>query len=202
MGPARTSKRLQGEQALPATLAAELARAEVEAAPSPGTAFRGTSRRLITLPLNTTYAAPFTLRSLGITVLELGEVHRGPWAENYWSSGGCLHHHAYPVGYRATKKDFGTTFEMRIDAGPTGPAFTVTDLTTGAAFYGESPTKPWTDVCKARRTGRRISGPQFFGFSDVTTQRAIASCLYNERELAAALAGERVPAEQPFPADG
>ena len=71
------------------------------------------------------YAAPFTLRSIGTTVLELGAVHRGAWAQRYWSSPGCLFHHAYPVGFRATKFQFGRTYEMRIEAGPTGPVFKV-----------------------------------------------------------------------------
>lgn len=54
-------------------------------------------------------------------------------------------------------------------------------------FSGESPTKPWTDVCLAHRTGQRISGPLFFGFSDAVTQRAIAANLYSAAELRAAL---------------
>ena len=67
------------------------------------------------------------------------------------------------------------------------PAAQVTDQQSGAAFSGASPTKPWTDVCIAHRTGQRISGPLFFGFSDPLTQRAIALNLYNEQELQAAL---------------
>lgn len=39
----------------------------------------------------------------GVTVWELGAVLRGAWAQRYWSSPACLYHHAYPVGYRATK---------------------------------------------------------------------------------------------------
>lgn len=39
----------------------------------------------------------------GVTVWELGQLHRGAWAHRYWSSSGCLFHHPYPVGYRATK---------------------------------------------------------------------------------------------------
>jgi len=41
-------------------------------------------------------------------------------------------------------------------------------------------------VCIAHRTGQRISGPLFFGFSDPLTQRAIAVNLYTPAELAAA----------------
>ena len=46
---------------------------------------------------------------------------------------------------------------------------------------------PAMQVCIAHRTGQRISGPQFFGFSDPLTQRAIALNLYSQDELAAAL---------------
>lgn len=56
----------------------------------------------------------------------------------------------------------------------------------GQEFEGPTPTQPWTAVCLAHRTGQRISGPQYFGFSDALTQRAIAG-LYDARELAAAL---------------
>ena len=63
----------------------------------------------------------------------------------------------------------------------------VTDQQSGATFSGASPTKPWTEVCIAHRTGQRISGPLFFGFSDPLTQRAIAVNLYNDQELQAAL---------------
>jgi hypothetical protein len=52
-------------------------------------------------------------------------VHRGTWAQRYWSSPGCLFHHAYPVGYRATKVQFGRTYEMAIEEGAAGPLFKV-----------------------------------------------------------------------------
>ena len=56
----------------------------------------------------------------------LGAVHRGAWAPRFWSSPGCLFHHAYPPGYRASKaQHFGRTFAMSIVAGPTGPIFQV-----------------------------------------------------------------------------
>ena len=54
---------------------------------------------------------------------ELGEVHRGAWAPRYWSSPSCLFHHAYPVGYRASKAQFGRSFRMSISPGATGPVF-------------------------------------------------------------------------------
>ena len=197
----RESKRLRGYTAPPPDAAAakalEEAAAEAAAAPAPGplgTTSKGNPRKALSIPPNTTFSAPFSLQSIGTTVWELGSVHRGPWAQRYWSNRGCLFHHAYPVGYRATKEIFGREYEMRIEAGPTGPIFSVKDSVTGA-----SPTKPWTDVCIAHRTGQRISGPLFFGFSDPITQKAIATCLYNERELAAALIGETVQAEELTP---
>ena len=56
---------------------------------------------------------------------ELGEVYRGPWAQNYWSSTGCLFHHAYPVGYRASKPMFNRSWDMRIVSGDIRPTFEV-----------------------------------------------------------------------------
>ena len=56
---------------------------------------------------------------------DIGKIHRGAWAQRYWSSSGCLFHHAYPLGYRATKVMFGRSYEMSIAPGPTGPIFQV-----------------------------------------------------------------------------
>ena len=60
-----------------------------------------------------------------MTVWDLGHIHRGAWAHRYWSNSGCLFHHAYPVGYRASKVQFGRTYDMVIEEGPTGPVFKV-----------------------------------------------------------------------------
>lgn len=76
---------------------------------------------------------------------------------------------------------------MCVARGARCPPPQVVDQASGAVFTGESPTKPWTDVCVAHRTGQRISGPLFFGFSDAVTQRAIAANLYTPAELRAAL---------------
>ena len=85
---------------------------------------------------------------------------------------------------------------MRIEAGEAGPVFSVRLPSSTLLFTGTSPTKPWTDVCIHHKTGQRISGPLFFGFSDAITQQAIAMCCYSPRELAAALAGETVECEE------
>lgn len=69
--------------------------------------------------------SPVSLATSGVTVWELGDIYRGPWAHRYWSSSGCLFHHAYPVGYRASKVQFGRAYDMVIEAGPTGPIFKV-----------------------------------------------------------------------------
>ncbi|KAL4438181.1 hypothetical protein ABPG77_010542 [Micractinium sp. CCAP 211/92] len=189
--PTRLSRRLRGVTAMTLDEAAAEARAEAEAEGRARARAAGT-RKQLRLEEGQQLVAPFSLWSIGVTVWELGRVHRGAWAHRYWSSSGCLYHHAYPVGYRATKVQFGRTYEMRIEEGPAGPLFKVVDTQTGATFSGASPTKPWTDVCVAHRTGQRISGPLFFGFSDPLTQRAIAVNLYNEAELRAALQGERI----------
>ena len=135
--------------------------------------------------------APFTLRSIGVTVESLGVVHRAAFAPAYWSSKGCLFHHAYPVGYVATKTHFGRAWRMSIEAGEVGPVFKVTDIVSGRCYEGETPTKPWTAACVATRTRTRISGPLFFGFSDPATMRALAH-LYTREEIHACKTGERV----------
>ncbi|KAI9226902.1 MAG: hypothetical protein DHS80DRAFT_18034, partial [Piptocephalis tieghemiana] len=85
----------------------------------------------------------------------------------------CMFRHPYPVGYRAAKRHFGREWEMRIEKGEEGPVFVVRDG-SGVSFRGDSPTKPWTDVClKYTTTGTRVSGPLFFGFSDPMIQRMI-----------------------------
>ncbi|KAL4448494.1 hypothetical protein ABPG75_005713 [Micractinium tetrahymenae] len=198
LGPTRLSRRLRGEIAPSLDEAAAAARAEAEAEGRARARAAGT-RKQLKLEEGQQLAAPFSLWSIGVTVWELGHVHRGAWAHRYWSSSGCLYHHAYPVGYRATKVQFGRTYEMRIEEGPTGPLFKVIDTQTGAVFSGASPTKPWTDVCIAHRTGQRISGPLFFGFSDPLMQRAIAVNLYDEAELRAALQGEQIECSSDSP---
>ena len=144
----------------------------------------------------TTYVAPFSLRSIDITILSLGRIHRGAWQHKYWSSSGCLYHHAYPVGFRAVKSGvFGRHWECRVEEGEAGPLFVVESGCGGGAasgnrrFAGPTPTRPWTDACLAHRTGQRISGPLFFGFSDPATQAAVEQ-MYTPQELAAARRGE------------
>lgn len=136
-----------------------------------------------------TVVAPFSLLSERITVLDLGNIHRKKYAHKFWSSSGCRYHHAYPVGYRATKVVFGRVFEMSIEESETGPEFCVVDSVTNAVYRGETPTAPWTAVCVAQKTGQRISGPLFYGFSDPFTLKALAKNLYDERELKASVEG-------------
>lgn len=61
----------------------------------------------------------------GTTVWELGAIYQGPWAQRFWSSAGCLFHHAYPIGYRASKQMFRDTYEMHIAAAEAQPLFQV-----------------------------------------------------------------------------
>jgi hypothetical protein len=71
-----------------------------------------------------------------LVALHLGAVHRGAFAPRYWSSRGCLYHHAYPIGYKASKVHFGRVWVMSIEAGECGPVFRVTDEKTGESFAG------------------------------------------------------------------
>ena len=202
-----TSKRAR-EPALPARSSRRLRGIDVSGEPSAtpvrvvsyaeqDTGHRNDKRRGLAFPDPSSFpgsevAAPFTLRSIGVTVHALGAVHRGAFAGRYWSSPGCLFHHAYPVGYVATKHHFGDSWRMTIEAGEVGPVFRVTNARTGRTFAGPSPTKPWTAVCESIKTRTRISGPLFFGFSDPITMRAIAQT-YTNAELAACVAGDALP---------
>ena len=68
---------------------------------------------------------PVYLRSIDVTIWELGQIYRGPFSHRYWSNKACLYHHAYPVGYRATKSHFGRLYEMTIQQDTFGPVFKV-----------------------------------------------------------------------------
>ena len=193
--PARASRRLRGidvsgePTATPARVVSYAERAS--------DADRRDRRRGLAFPDPASFpgseiAAPFTLRSIGVTVHALGDVHRGAFAGRYWSSPGCLFHHAYPVGYVATKHHFGDSWRMTIEAGEVGPVFRVTNERTNRTFAGPSPTKPWTAVCESIKTRTRISGPLFFGFSDPVTVRALAA-KYTKREIAACVSGDAPP---------
>ena len=72
---------------------------------------------------------------------ELGQIFRGPWAETFWSSHGCLFHHAYPVGYCASKRVFGRDFSMQIAAGAHSPIFEVS-VPCSVQQAGVSPALP------------------------------------------------------------
>ena len=194
--PARTSRRLRGIDVSGEPTATPVR--VVSYAEHASDANHHNKRRGLAFPDPASFpgseiAAPFTLRSIGVTVHALGDVHRGAFAGRYWSSPGCLFHHAYPVGYVATKHHFGQPWRMTIEAGEVGPVFRVTNARTGRTFTGPSPTKPWTAVCESIKTRTRISGPLFFGFSDPVTMRALAAS-YTRSELAACVSGDALPA--------
>ncbi|KAG0166687.1 hypothetical protein DFQ28_006964 [Apophysomyces sp. BC1034] len=119
---------------------------------------------------------PLTLTSIGTTILSLGEIYTGKGRTKYWSSRGCRYKHPYPIGYRATKSHFGNNYTMSIEKGlpGEGPVFTVQVNSSGAVFKGMTPTAPWTDACKRSNSqGTRVSGPLFYGFSDLVTMQLI-----------------------------
>jgi len=112
-----------------------------------------------------------------VTVVEVGEVVSGGrrrFASEFWSRSGCLYHHPYLIGYKAEKVFQGRVYLMEIVDGEDRPMFRVTDKEApGKTFVGETPTAPWYDLLISKRLGTRISGPQFFGFSERTTMAAI-----------------------------
>ncbi|KAF9124795.1 hypothetical protein BGW39_007880 [Mortierella sp. 14UC] len=112
--------------------------------------------------------------SIATTIWELGSIYKGEKNKlKYWSGGGSLFKHPYPIGYRAEKFYFRERYMMHIKEGPEGPIFIV-ESASGRVFEGSSPTLPWTKVCLASSSkGTRISGPLFFGFSDPITQKMI-----------------------------
>ncbi|ORY93528.1 hypothetical protein BCR43DRAFT_497090 [Syncephalastrum racemosum] len=122
-------------------------------------------------------SVPFTLASIGTTIWDIGELKTGRGRSRYWSGRGCRYRHPYPVGFKATKAHFGNMYTMRIEEGANpedGPIFTVQVNQTDTIFKGYTPTAPWTEACKKSRSqGTRVSGPLFYGFSDLITMRLI-----------------------------
>ncbi|KAJ3110603.1 hypothetical protein HDU96_006434 [Phlyctochytrium bullatum] len=122
-------------------------------------------------------AAPFSLQSVKLTVWDLGKVVvdpvRRPW---FWSQRGCRYRHQYPVGFRATKTQFGRDWTMTIEDGrEVGPIFVV-ESNDGHVFKGTSPTRPWTDICiqlYGRQSKIRVSGPLQYGFTDPFLQAVL-----------------------------
>ncbi|KAL1928644.1 hypothetical protein VTP01DRAFT_2430 [Rhizomucor pusillus] len=121
-------------------------------------------------------SVPLSLASIGTTIWELGELYTGPGRSKYWSGRGCRYKHPYPVGYKATKSHFGNQYTMEILKGEEGqgPVFKVTVNSSKTCFTGATPTAPWTEACKKSKSqGTRVSGPLFYGFSDLITMQLI-----------------------------
>ncbi|KAI7898483.1 uncharacterized protein BX663DRAFT_524909, partial [Cokeromyces recurvatus] len=120
---------------------------------------------------------PLTLRSIGTTIWELGELNTGKGRSKSWSSRGCKYKHPYPIGYRATKSHFGNDYVMGILSPPnedSGPIFEVQLADKNIGWKGNTPTAPWTEAClKSKSSNTRVSGPLFFGFSDPLTMKLI-----------------------------
>ncbi|KAI8061795.1 hypothetical protein BC940DRAFT_309776 [Gongronella butleri] len=128
-----------------------------------------------TLPKNV--SVPFTLASIGTTIWEVGSIYTGEDRDLYWSSSGCRYKHPYPVGFRASKSHFGNSYTMTIEEGAPGegPLFTVRVNDSQTVFKGPTPTAPWTDACiKSKSPSTRVSGPLFYGFSDLLTMKLVS----------------------------
>ncbi|GJQ10643.1 hypothetical protein GpartN1_g2434.t1 [Galdieria partita] len=130
-------------------------------------------------------STPYTLKSIKTTVYHLGK-HVGvedPLAFQFLSHDSCKFKHPYPIGYRATKREFGRIWLMGIERlENASPMFFIQPLEehqeeellqgkqipkSEKAYTGYAPTWPWTQAClKSKSPGRRISGPLYFGFSD------------------------------------
>ena len=134
--------------------------------------------------------APFSLkthRTNGvITILDIGKplTKSQSELEAFWSRRGCLFHHPYLPGFRAERVFQGKLYTMEIsnDHSMSKPLFSVIDKESGKSFVGETPTAPWYDLVTSKRLGTRISGPQYFGFSERMTMAAIA-CVIDDETL-------------------
>ncbi|CAJ0646402.1 9830_t:CDS:2 [Entrophospora sp. SA101] len=117
---------------------------------------------------------PLDLPSTTTTVISIGTYHKSP---TWWSNPGSLYHHPIPINYKATRIEWNKIFEMTIeeDQNTGNPLFRVTAKGTNSTFIGSTPTKPWTSVCVSYKKSRatRISGPLYFGFSDVLLQKLL-----------------------------
>ncbi|KAI8377795.1 uncharacterized protein BYT42DRAFT_357856 [Radiomyces spectabilis] len=117
---------------------------------------------------------PLTLASIGTTIWSLGELYVGEGRKKYWSTRGCKYKHPYPIGYKATKSHFGNNYTMTITKGDNGPVFSVQVNQSSTIFTGPTPTAPWTEACKKSKSqNTRVSGPLFYGFSDILTMHLI-----------------------------
>ncbi|KAJ3201318.1 hypothetical protein HDU82_008207 [Entophlyctis luteolus] len=119
-----------------------------------------------------TVAPPFSLGFTKLTIWELGKIVKDESKrENYWSQ------KTYPVGFKATKSQYGYDWTMTIEEGEDGPVFKViADDDSLPEFSGPSPTSPWTDVCMTvlgKNSKTRVSGPHQFGFTDPFLQVVI-----------------------------
>ena len=134
---------------------------------------------------------PFTMKTPKtngpITVLNVSAPVGGGrrrFESEFWSRSGCLYHHPYLIGYKAEKTFQGRVYVMEIVDGEDRPMFRVTDKENpGKTFVGETPTAPWYDLVVSKRLGTRISGPQFFGFSERMTMAAIGFALNGDEEM-------------------
>ncbi|KAJ3105063.1 hypothetical protein HK100_003959 [Physocladia obscura] len=121
---------------------------------------------------------PFTLGFTKLTVWNIGSIVTSEKKrDNYWSQRNCRYRHQYPVGYKATKSQYGYEWTMTIEEGDDGPLFkVVSDDESLPEFTGPSPTSPWTEVCMTilgRNSKTRVSGPHQFGFTDPFLQAVI-----------------------------
>ncbi|KAI8967223.1 hypothetical protein BDF20DRAFT_917700 [Mycotypha africana] len=118
-----------------------------------------TTMVLDTLPAD--IYTPFTLRSIGTTVWELGKLCTGKGRSKAWSSRGCKFKHPYPIGYRATKSHFDNDYTMGIlppEKEGEGPIFQVQHKSK--IWRGATPTAPWTEACiQSKSSSTRVSGP-------------------------------------------
>ena len=132
----------------------------------------------------------------GAKLLSLGNVFIGSEDQSvlsrFWSRRGGKFSHPFPIGYESEKTHFGGRVyrsSIKLSEDGKAPVFEVRELgddDSKVVFQGKTCTEPWTKICIAKKTKARISGPLFFGFSDVRTLKLISQ-LPNFNALEAAL---------------
>ncbi|KAJ3378689.1 hypothetical protein HDU92_007240 [Lobulomyces angularis] len=119
---------------------------------------------------------PVQLESTNVEILKLGKLITEPSKiPYYWSNKNCKYVHPYPVGFKSKKLQFGDWWYQSVLEGDTGPVFEIVRQ-DGRCYQGSSPTAAWNlylENSNRIHGATKISGPNFFGFSDTYCQKLI-----------------------------
>ncbi|KAI9105096.1 hypothetical protein K1719_022812 [Acacia pycnantha] len=130
-------------------------------------------------------------KSDGLEITSIGSLYKGRWDKKYWSSSRGKDRYPYPVGFQAIRAYNGTTYNMEIHEGASGPRFVITSA-DGYSCSGKTPDIAWEEFQKrgcpqkkiwhGKRLSSKMDGLELFGFKNSFVQRLL-------RELVADLNG-------------